>query len=508
MGNKRYERKVMREKWFKIVFFFLYLIFNGILLYRHEMWRDEVNVWLMGRDLSVAELFREIKYQGHPCLWYLLIMPFAKLGISCRVMGGISYSIMAAGAGLYLWKAPIHTWIKAITLFTPVFTYYYAEIARGYCLVAFLILLLAYFYPIRNRKPLWYGLLLGLLVQADTIALPVAGMISLMWLAENVGESLKQNNKAPVLIAIKGLWIPLASLGLWILQFYQISDSPVYQVSDLGVREFIKSLWDYCIYMLERLTGLEAEVCIILYAILFLGGCLLSFLSQNAWAFVVLGITVLFFGVFSCMIYQLNIWHFISLLFVYIWMLWVLEQKRKENLARGFDFTEKKEWLYRVGFLTLEILLAVISTFMFVRWNAPEENSSLANALYGSYSDGANTAEYLRKHIDKDEVIVTSDVAYASTILGFAKEHRAYYAGSGEETSYADWSEKQTQRITYDKLMEWAKTKFPGKESFIFIYCADSCVENFQKEECEFLYQTKEASAQKEDYQIYRVRIK
>ena len=52
----------------------LYVVFNGVLLWRHEMWRDEINVWLMGRDLSIAELFREIKYQGHPCLWYLLIM--------------------------------------------------------------------------------------------------------------------------------------------------------------------------------------------------------------------------------------------------------------------------------------------------------------------------------------------------------------------------------------------------------------------------------------------------
>ena len=29
-----------------------YLIFNGILLVRHELWRDEANVWLMAKGCS------------------------------------------------------------------------------------------------------------------------------------------------------------------------------------------------------------------------------------------------------------------------------------------------------------------------------------------------------------------------------------------------------------------------------------------------------------------------
>ena len=71
-----------------------YLIFNGILLIRHELWRDEANVWLMARELSPLQLFREIKYQGHPCLWYLLVMPFAKMGFPFRIIGILSLSAM------------------------------------------------------------------------------------------------------------------------------------------------------------------------------------------------------------------------------------------------------------------------------------------------------------------------------------------------------------------------------------------------------------------------------
>lgn len=503
------KENITKEKCFKVVSFLLYLLFNGILLLRHEMWRDEVNVWLIGRDLSVIELFREIKYQGHPCLWYLLIMPFAKLGLSCRVMGIISYFVMAVGAVLYMCKAPIHVIVKAITLFTPIFTYYYAEIARGYCLVAFLVILLAYFYPVRNKKPLLYGLLLGLLVQADTIALPVAGMISAMWLVENTGESIKVKNKDSLLIAVKGLWIPLASLVIWILQFYQVSDSPVYQVSSLGLKEFVKAVFDYCLYIMERLTGLDKNVCVGIYVILVVSGGIISVLIRNAWPFIVYGTTILFFGVFSCIIYQLNIWHFISLLFVYIWMLWVFAQKKEEKDKFGIPLSGNSDKLYKYAFRILEILLAVIAIFMFVRWNLPTETSSLSNALVGSYSDGENAAEYIQKNLDTDELILTTDVAFASTILGFADDYRVYYAGSMEETSYADWSEKQTQSVEYEDLLKRIRTEHSEKDSFILIRCVDSCVHDFDDsgENCEIIYKTDTPSAQREDYTIYRIKI-
>ncbi len=53
-----------------LIFFSLGLI--GIL--NHAMWRDELNVWLIARDSdSIGELFRNIKYEGHPGLWYLCL---------------------------------------------------------------------------------------------------------------------------------------------------------------------------------------------------------------------------------------------------------------------------------------------------------------------------------------------------------------------------------------------------------------------------------------------------
>lgn len=57
-----------------------YLLLNGVLLWCYDPWRDVAQAWLIARDLSVPELFAQLRYEGHPCLWYLLLMPFAKLG--------------------------------------------------------------------------------------------------------------------------------------------------------------------------------------------------------------------------------------------------------------------------------------------------------------------------------------------------------------------------------------------------------------------------------------------
>ena len=38
--------------------------------FNHELWRDEAEPWLIGRDsASPADLLRHMSTQGHPALW-------------------------------------------------------------------------------------------------------------------------------------------------------------------------------------------------------------------------------------------------------------------------------------------------------------------------------------------------------------------------------------------------------------------------------------------------------
>ena len=264
--------------------FFLYLLFNGILLILHEPWRDEANVWLMARELSPFGLLREIKYQGHPCLWYFVVMPFAKIGLPFRTIGVISYLIMALTAGIFLWKTPLHVATKGFCLFSPVFTYFYPVIARNYCLIA----LLAWQYRERNTHTIRYGLLLGLLVQADTIAIPIAGLISAMWLTENLWQWFRAKEFRTVKKVLAGIWIPAVSLLFWFLQFYQVSDSPQFQMRELGGREALKETRNFAFGILIRLTGAEQDPIRIFFVCCLILFLFLSLKLKTGWAFGVL----------------------------------------------------------------------------------------------------------------------------------------------------------------------------------------------------------------------------
>ena len=313
------------------VLLIVYLVFNGILLIGHEMWRDEANVWLIARDMTPWQLLGEIKYQGHPCLWYLIAMPFAKLGFPFKTLSVLSFLVMAIAAAVLCYKGPFHPMTKAVVLLSPMMTYYYPVVARNYCLVACLLILSAYFYPKRKEKSLLYGILLGLLVQSDIIALAPAGLISCMWLWECIWSSIRLNTKKPLLTGIKGLWIPLASLGLWIMQFSQVSDSPEYQMRMLSIREMLREIRNFSLHILNRMTGQGEGFHWLLIIMFVVAGICLSVKIKNVWPAMVAVGAFLFEVAFSIMIYQLHIWHYIAICFSLLWCFWIYASEEQDE---------------------------------------------------------------------------------------------------------------------------------------------------------------------------------
>lgn len=491
------------------ILFVGYIIFNGVLLAGHELWRDEANVWLLARDTSPIQLLKEIKYQGHPCLWYFIVMPFAKLGFPFLTISIISFAVMSVSAGIFVAKAPFHFITKAICLFSPIFSYYYPVVARNYCLIALLLILLAFYYPKRNQKSVLYGILLGLLVQSDTIALASAGLISLMWLCECIHRSIKEKQLAPAIRAAKGLWIPLISFGLWTIEFYQVSDSPEFHMRMMPFTDMIKEIRNFSYHILTRMTG-QGERFDFFFILLFLvAGGILSYKLKNIGFMLVTIGTFLFEVIFSIMVYQLHIWHYITLCFILIWFYWIgCDEKEKQEKNEKIN---ECKWLDIFIKGLLEVLLIILGVTMFIRWNAPEESSSLSNALHGLYSDGVHTANYIQENLSREELIVFTDVAEASTVQAYlGKDYTLYFAGNLKPETYANYNEDQKKTITFEQLLMWIKSAFPEKESFYLLLCPSNCIESIsvkEKENWEICYQTKEETARGENYTLYRISV-
>lgn len=188
--------------------FILYIIavLYGVTV--HEPWRDEAQAWLLVRDLDIAGLFRILPSEGHPPLWYLLIMPLAKMGAAYQSQNYLAAITMIATMYVFLFKTRLPLVVKLILPFSYFFFYEYAVLARSYCLVAFFTSLIIWLYPRRFNKPMLFALcIVGLFnthILTFTFALALAGIFFID--AWQTGK-LKQTFPAFLLMLIGGLYL-------------------------------------------------------------------------------------------------------------------------------------------------------------------------------------------------------------------------------------------------------------------------------------------------------------
>lgn len=492
------EKKNCIVKWSAIVVWIFYLGFNLYLLLHHTPYRDEANVWLMARELSPIGLIREIHYQGHPCLWYFLVMPFAKLGFPYRTIEVLSFLIMGITGFLILMKTEINLAVKAFFVVSPFCTYFYPVIARNYCLIALLMVLLSLCYEKRNEKPVLYGILLALLVQADTIAIAAAGAISLAWLFESLNKSLKEKDKSPFMQALKGLWMPLFSLLFWVYQMRGVSDCTAYEIRYEGMANLLKRMRDYTFYIFIRLTGWRESLLLLFLVVIFAAMIFISVKTKKIVPLLTILFAFAFQVLFSAMVYELHIWHFLSLGFVWIYAICILEKERRKQ-----DICDKGS---RIAAVIVNLAVVILAIGMINHWNSDAEISNLNNAVHKDYSDGGKAAAFIRENIDKDALIISTDVAMDSSVLVYLKDYSFRYAANGNAYTYATWSAEQLEETTFAAMDDRIRNEYKDLKEYYVIVSDLGCITDKDAlDDKELVYKTKKKTTKNENYRIYRV---
>lgn len=217
---------------------FFCLGFIGII--NHAMWRDELNVWLIARDSnSLVELFGNIKYEGHPGLWYLcltLLNQFTHNPVSMQVL-----HLLIATASVYIFVrfSPFTNLQKFLFSFGYLPFYEYLVISRNYALGILLIFAFCALFKTRTKNYLGLAVILFLLANTNAYCLFIAVALGLVLIVEyslgqKITESLtasKKNITYSLIIYFLGIISSLAQLippgdstlqgGLakWMLQF-------------------------------------------------------------------------------------------------------------------------------------------------------------------------------------------------------------------------------------------------------------------------------------------------
>lgn len=160
----------------------------------HEPFFDEAEAWQIARCVSLRTLFLETThYEGHPPLWHLILMPFAKAGAPYELsLTLVSLLFVGTAVFLILWYAPFPRSVRLLLPFTYFFFYQYGVISRVYCVMTLAFVLVAMAYGRRNERPGRYVAALILLCMTMAYGLVIAGGLAIVWLWEIWSEGWRK----------------------------------------------------------------------------------------------------------------------------------------------------------------------------------------------------------------------------------------------------------------------------------------------------------------------------
>ncbi len=121
------------EKTFRRFVLLVYVLFAAANIITHEMWRDELQPWAMAASSnSLGELFFNMRYEGHPPLWYLMLYALSRVTQNFAAMQALHLAIAMAVAYVFLRFAPFTRLQRLLFVFGYFPLYEYAAISRNY----------------------------------------------------------------------------------------------------------------------------------------------------------------------------------------------------------------------------------------------------------------------------------------------------------------------------------------------------------------------------------------
>lgn len=161
-----------------------FVLLAGLGLARHEMWRDELQAWLIPAGSgSPGELIHNLRYEGHPALWHSLLWIVSRVTQKPEAMQLLHLAISAAAVFLFVRSAPFSRPVRALFAFGYYPLYEYTVISRNYGLGMLLLFAACALFPTRRRSYLPLAAVLALLANTNPyawiVALAFAGALTL-----------------------------------------------------------------------------------------------------------------------------------------------------------------------------------------------------------------------------------------------------------------------------------------------------------------------------------------
>ena len=366
----------------------LLIIFSLLTLVeviQHEPWRDELQAWIIARDLDAPGIIYQMRYEGHFALWSLILHPFSVCGGSLLWMGLVSWGLMVVAAGLFVFRSPFTWYAKAAFLLSYPMIYYFPVVSRCYALVPPLLFGMASLYKSLPRHRLLYCFLLGVLAHTHVYMEGMVAVLFLIYCYDCIWKPWRVSSFRERAYALAGA---LLTVGMVLLAFLQVLPALNLR-SDLG--GFTYSLGETLEVMGGTVLVNEALwVQIVNYGILAL--LVVWFISRYARGhnlripLIVIG-AVAWQIFFSVEVYPMMLQRAYLFLFILVFAMWIMVRQRP----------------------LLSVIVTILS--IFTMHKLPEAYED----LYKPYSNVSQIAELLDRFVPEGGVVAVDNMSKVLT---------------------------------------------------------------------------------------------
>lgn len=454
-AKRIYDFAYKNEHAILLVALLVFCAINIVSIIFHEHWRDEAQSWLIAKYSSPLGLLHILPDEGHPSLFYLILMPFAKLGLNYNCLSFVTFTFVFVATILFVRFFKANSFLKIILIFSPIFMYFPGVIARSYCLIPLELVVVACVYKKRKNFPIFWGVNIALMLQTHIYLAGFCGMFMLQMLFDCICEKDKKTKikiLAGGIIATLSLVLLLVELGIGNSRssgsLFSLIRNPISFVRQVKSKLQILSHWAFVGGKLETFFCRVILFLIILKAILNFKNCAWEFFILLGTIFEILVVYVIYPG--GHMNHHAAIFSILTLCF------FILETKNCASLV----LCTRHQKSFRK--MNLEIVKNVIFVLMLLASCKMVFMDYIVRDICHPFSNSKAMAQYINENFDGECNFVVNEYVMMNCVVSAyldggkvllypsdGTEVQFLHLGSYREESWNLWQEEKSSAQTY-----------------------------------------------------------
>ncbi len=424
----------------------LFFLFNLYLLMQHESWLDEAQAWLIARDTDFFGLLEQVRYEGHPVLWFLFLMPFAKLGFPYEYIGLLSLTVVTVSVFLVLRYFPFGTVANTAVVLSSVFIYYYPVIARNYCLVLLLVVVLAILYKQRKQHPLRYAVSIAMLAQTHVL---IFGFCLALFILHFIELTADKKISKKGLSYLGSVSIPILSFVFLIFELFgsvgaNVTVSEFSAFGKITLDGILFSALTYFKHIMLRFFGIDLNLffSVMLFSVVLGAIVVVGFLFPKSAFITTFGVGFVFavhILIYQSFMMQKLIIAVLVIIFCLATVFYDRPLKYKKIPEINSQYIKKSA--------SLAVLIISILSLGSLSSDIVAEQDRI-------YARSDEIAEYVTQNLPSDSVIVCPTVGDGSAIAPYLTTQKLFSPSSEEFFTYLTWDQSLNVRLTAEQLSQ------------------------------------------------------